>query len=165
VLVCVKRVPDKAENQIQIKADGTDIERDDLVYSANEWGNYAVEEAIQNRDKVGGAITVVTMGDQETEEALRRQMAIGADCAGGRRRSSGGRHVGGAFRLAVCKGDGQFKVGREIEGVNQDTNLIDLPYVLRIRTGFHEPRYMVIRKVASVEIPETKVEGKKWTSH
>lgn len=79
ILVCVKRVPDTAENEIEVKKDGTDIERDDLVYSVNEWDNYAVEEAIQIRDKVGGKVTVVTVGDQESEEVLRREMAMGAD--------------------------------------------------------------------------------------
>jgi electron transfer flavoprotein beta subunit len=79
ILVCVKRVPDTSENEIEVKSDGTDIERDDLVYSVNEWDNYAVEEAIQIRDKVGGNITVVTVGDEESEEVLRREMAMGAD--------------------------------------------------------------------------------------
>jgi electron transfer flavoprotein beta subunit len=79
ILVCVKRVPDTAENEIEVKRDGTDIERDDLVYSVNEWDNYAVEEAIQIRDKVGGTVTVVTVGDSESEEVLRREMAMGAD--------------------------------------------------------------------------------------
>ena len=79
ILVCVKRVPDTSENEIEINKDGTDIERDDLVYSVNEWDNYAVEEAIQIRDKVGGSVTVVTVGDDESEEVLRREMAMGAD--------------------------------------------------------------------------------------
>ena len=77
ILVCVKRVPDPAENEIEINRDGTDIERDDLVYSVNEWDNYAVEEAIQIRDKVGGNVTVVSVGDEEAEEVLRREMAMG----------------------------------------------------------------------------------------
>jgi electron transfer flavoprotein beta subunit len=79
ILVCVKRVPDTAENEIEIMADGTGIDEDDLVYSVNEWDNYAVEEAIQIRDKVGGTVTVVTVGDDASEEVLRREMAMGAD--------------------------------------------------------------------------------------
>jgi electron transfer flavoprotein beta subunit len=79
ILVCVKRVPDSAENEIEIKKDGSDIKRDDMVYSVNEWDNYAVEEAIQIRDKVGGSVTVVTVGGEECEEVLRREMAMGAD--------------------------------------------------------------------------------------
>jgi len=79
ILVCVKRVPDTSENEIEVNRDGTDIERDDLVYSVNEWDNYAVEEAIQIRDKVGGSVTVVSVGDEEAEEVVRREMAMGAD--------------------------------------------------------------------------------------
>jgi electron transfer flavoprotein alpha subunit len=74
IWVCVKWVPDTAENEIEIKSDGTDIERDDLVYSVNEWDNYAVEEAIQIRDKVGGSVTVVTGGDEEAELEKPRQV-------------------------------------------------------------------------------------------
>jgi len=79
ILVCVKRVPDTAENEIEVNKDGSDIERDDLVYSVNEWDNYAVEEAISIRDKVGGSVTVVSVGGEEAEEIIRREMAMGAD--------------------------------------------------------------------------------------
>lgn len=79
ILVCVKRVPDTAENEISVNSSGSDIERGDLVYSVNEWDNYAVEEAIQIRDKTGGSVTVISIGDAESEEVLRREMAMGAD--------------------------------------------------------------------------------------
>jgi len=78
ILVCVKRVPDTAENEVQLNRDGTDIERDDLVYSVNEPDNYAVEEALQIVARAGGAVTVVTVGGEEDEEILRREMAMGA---------------------------------------------------------------------------------------
>ena len=78
ILVCIKRVPDTSENEIQLNAAGNDIERDDLVYSINEWDNYAVEEGLQIVDGVGGNVTVVTVGSEEDEEVLRRQMAMGA---------------------------------------------------------------------------------------
>ncbi|MCG8639409.1 MAG: electron transfer flavoprotein subunit beta/FixA family protein [Desulfobacterales bacterium] len=79
ILVCVKRVPDTAENEFELNSDGNDLDRDDLVYSINEWDNYAVEEAIQIVDKVGGNVTVITVGDEESEEVLRREMAMGAN--------------------------------------------------------------------------------------
>jgi electron transfer flavoprotein beta subunit len=78
ILVCARRVPDTSENEIQINAGGSDIERDDLVYSINEWDNYAVEEALQIVDRVGGTVTVATVGSDEDEEILRREMAMGA---------------------------------------------------------------------------------------
>ncbi|HYL12500.1 MAG TPA: electron transfer flavoprotein subunit beta/FixA family protein [Terriglobales bacterium] len=78
ILVCVRRAPDTSENEIQLNSAGNDIERDDLVYSINEWDNYAVEEAIQIVDRVGGNVTVVTVGGEDDEEVLRREMAMGA---------------------------------------------------------------------------------------
>lgn len=79
ILVCVKRVPDNEENEIELNSAGNDIERDDLVYSVNEWDNYAVEEAIRLVEKHGGSVTVVTIGDDDAEEVLRREMAMGAE--------------------------------------------------------------------------------------
>lgn len=79
ILVCVKRVPDTSENEIELNSAGNDIERDDLVYSINEFDNYAVEEAIQIVSRAGGAVTVVTIGGEDDEEVLRREMAMGAN--------------------------------------------------------------------------------------
>lgn len=78
ILVCVKRVPDSAENEISVAPGGADIRREDLVYSVNEWDNYAVEEAIQIAERVGGNVTVASMGDADAEEVVRREMAMGA---------------------------------------------------------------------------------------
>lgn len=79
ILVCVRRVPDTSENEIQLNSAGNDIERDELVYSINEADNYAVEEALQIVTRRGGTVTVATVGCDEDEEVLRRQMAMGAN--------------------------------------------------------------------------------------
>jgi len=79
ILVCARRVPDTSENEIQLNSAGNDIERDELVYSINEADNYAVEEALQIAARVGGNVTVVTVGGEDDEEILRRQMAMGAN--------------------------------------------------------------------------------------
>jgi electron transfer flavoprotein beta subunit len=81
ILVCVRRVPDTSENEIALNRAANDIERDDLVYSINEADNYAVEEALQIRDQAGGKVTVVTVGVDEDEEILRRELAMGANHA------------------------------------------------------------------------------------
>jgi electron transfer flavoprotein beta subunit len=201
ILVCVKRVPDTAENEIEVNRDGSDIERDDLVYSVNEWDNYAVEEAIQIVDKLGGSVTVVSLGDEESEEVVRREMAMGAQngilVSDDAFEGSDGKGVAAILKAVVEKGnydliltgaqaddgagqiggmlaamldvpyasvvnsievvnDSQLKVGREIEGGNQEINEIALPCVLSIQTGINEPRYVGIRgirKVASVDVP------------
>jgi electron transfer flavoprotein beta subunit len=81
ILVCVKRVPNTSQNEIEVAKGGEEIVEDDLVCSVNEWDNYAMEEAIQLRDKVGGAITVVTVGGENVDEVLRCELAMGADKA------------------------------------------------------------------------------------
>ena len=108
ILVCVRRVPDTSENEIELNSAGNDIERDDLVYSINEWDNYAVEEALQIVARVGGNVTVVTVGGEEDEEVLRREMAMGAnhgvllsdDAFGG----SDGRGIAAILKAFVQKG-------------------------------------------------------------
>ena len=77
ILVCARRVPDTSENEIELNRAGNDIERDELVYSINEPDNYAVEEALQIVTRVGGDVTVVTIGGEDDEEILRREMAMG----------------------------------------------------------------------------------------
>jgi electron transfer flavoprotein beta subunit len=79
ILVCVRRVPDTSENEIELNSAGNDIERDELVYSINEADNYAVEEALQIVARVGGSVTVATVGNEDDEEVLRREMAMGAN--------------------------------------------------------------------------------------
>jgi electron transfer flavoprotein beta subunit len=108
ILVCARRVPDTSENEIQLNSSGNDIERDDLVYSINEPDNYAVEEALQIVAKVGGTVTVATVGAEEDEEILRREMAMGAthgvlisdDVFGG----SDGRGIATILKAFVQKG-------------------------------------------------------------
>ena len=78
ILVCVKRVPDIWENEIEVNSSGTDIDRSDLVYSVNEWDNYAVEEAIQIRDNVGGTVTIVTIGGEDKGWPVKDLDAIAA---------------------------------------------------------------------------------------
>ena len=78
ILVCARRVPDTSENEITLNSAGNDIERDELVYSVNEPDNYTVEEALQIVAKAGGNVTVVTVGGEDDEEILRREMAMGA---------------------------------------------------------------------------------------
>ena len=78
ILVCARRVPDTSENEIALNRAGNDIERDELVYSVNEPDTYAVEEALQIVSRVGGKVTVATVGGEDDEEILRREMAMGA---------------------------------------------------------------------------------------
>ena len=66
ILVCLKRVPDTSENEIELNRAGNDIERDDLVYSVNEPDNYAVEEALQIAGRTGGALPLQPLAAKTT---------------------------------------------------------------------------------------------------
>lgn len=79
ILVCAKRVPDTSENEIELNSSGSDVNREEWVYSINEADNYAVEEALQIVSREGGNVTVVTVGGEDDEEILRREMAMGAN--------------------------------------------------------------------------------------
>ena len=79
IVVCVKQVPDVTDAELEITRDGTDIDKEDLEMSINEWDNYAVEEAVRIKEALGGKVTVVTLGDEDSEDVLRRALAMGAD--------------------------------------------------------------------------------------
>ncbi|MFB6360118.1 MAG: electron transfer flavoprotein subunit beta/FixA family protein [Halobacteriales archaeon] len=64
--------------EIELGPDG-DIDDEWLEYELNEWDEYALEAAVQLKEAHGGSVTVVTMGDEGTEETLRRCLAKGAD--------------------------------------------------------------------------------------
>jgi len=79
IVVCVKNVPFTQEVDLVPDASKLDIRKDSLPYVMNEWDNYAIEEAIQLREKTGGHVTAVTLGKETDEEVLRRCLAMGAD--------------------------------------------------------------------------------------
>ncbi|MFD2046261.1 electron transfer flavoprotein subunit beta/FixA family protein [Ornithinibacillus salinisoli] len=57
------------------------IEDDSAEYIINPYDEYAVEEAIKQRDEHGGEVTVITIGDEDSEKQLRTALAMGADKA------------------------------------------------------------------------------------
>lgn len=81
IVVCVKRVPLTQEVDLEIDKSGKKVRQDLLAYAINEWDNYAIEEAILLKEKLGGAVTAITIGNEDDEEVLRRCLAMGADTA------------------------------------------------------------------------------------
>src|SRR5205823_8877937 len=68
--------------ELELTADGLDVDPDYLDRALNEWDACATEEAIRIRERLGdGEVVVVTVGDPEAEAALRRCLAMGADRA------------------------------------------------------------------------------------
>lgn len=81
IIVCVKRVPFTQEVDLVIDESGKDVEKDMLAYVINEWDSYAIEEAVLLKEKLGGAVTAITIGVEDDEEVLRKCLAMGADKA------------------------------------------------------------------------------------
>lgn len=78
IFVLMKRTFDTEE---KITISGGKINEDGAEFIINPYDEYAIEEAIQVRDAHGGEITVISIGNEETEKQLRTALAMGADKA------------------------------------------------------------------------------------
>ena len=78
LVVLLKQVPDLAE-ELEIDASGKDLARDWLSYVTSEWDEYALEEALQLRDLVGGTVTCLALDTGSVDELLATCLARGAD--------------------------------------------------------------------------------------
>ncbi len=84
ILVCVKQVPDSWAEKKLTAAKVLDRESADAVL--NDLDEYAVEEALRIIEAHGGSeaghtITLLTMGPERAQEALRKALSMGADSA------------------------------------------------------------------------------------
>jgi electron transfer flavoprotein beta subunit len=78
IFVLLKRTFDTEE---KITMSGGKINEDGAEFIINPYDEYAVEEAIQVRDAHGGEVTVISVGNEESEKQLRTALAMGADKA------------------------------------------------------------------------------------
>jgi electron transfer flavoprotein beta subunit len=79
ILVCIKQVPQK-DAPLKLNDDSTWI-REDVSYEVNEPDAYALEEALRQKEKHGGEVTVITAGPARASQVLREALAKGADRA------------------------------------------------------------------------------------
>jgi electron transfer flavoprotein beta subunit len=79
IIVCIKRVPQTSEAEVKIDSTGKDIVKDRLTFDTNESDTYALEQAVLMKEKFGGEITVISLGEEDAEETLRIALAKGAD--------------------------------------------------------------------------------------
>ncbi|MGD0485908.1 MAG: electron transfer flavoprotein subunit beta/FixA family protein [Syntrophorhabdales bacterium] len=78
LLVLTKRVPATQEEELRIVGDGRAVDLSKVPFKVNDWDNYSVEEAVRIVEKTGGAVTAISVGDAESDEVLRRAIAMGA---------------------------------------------------------------------------------------
>ena len=78
IYALVKRTFDTEE---KISISNGAIAEDGAEFIINPYDEYAVEEAIKLRDEHGGEVTVLSIGDEDSEKQLRTALAMGADKA------------------------------------------------------------------------------------
>lgn len=80
IAVCVSHVPDTAA-KIVIGADGKSIDPTGVQYIINPYDEFAIEEALKLKEKLGGETVVITLGGESSKETIRKSLAMGIDNA------------------------------------------------------------------------------------
>ncbi|MCF8142690.1 MAG: electron transfer flavoprotein subunit beta/FixA family protein [Deltaproteobacteria bacterium] len=79
IIVCIKQVPEKPE--VGWDPDTGTLKREGVPGILNPNDKNALEAALRLREKHGGAITALSMGPPQAEEALREALSMGVDGA------------------------------------------------------------------------------------
>lgn len=78
IAVCMKQVPDTTAKK-DLSGENLLVNRAQLESVINPFDEYAIEEAIRQREAHEGEVTLVTMGPASAEETMRKGLAMGAD--------------------------------------------------------------------------------------
>ena len=78
IIVCLKQVP-KNDSILRINEQQTWIQDRDLTYEINESDAYALEAALQLKEKHGGEVVALSLGPQRVQTVIREALARGAD--------------------------------------------------------------------------------------
>jgi len=78
IVVCVKQVPD-TEAEKRLLPDTLTVDRESSNPVLNEMDEYAIEEALKLAEAHGGEVTVLTMGPDGADAAVRKALSMGAD--------------------------------------------------------------------------------------
>ncbi|MGA7107608.1 MAG: electron transfer flavoprotein subunit beta/FixA family protein [Terracidiphilus sp.] len=80
IIVAIKQVPER-DAHVAINGAGKWIEEADLQWALNESDAYALEEALQLKEKHGGEVIVLSAGPERVGSTIREGLAKGADRA------------------------------------------------------------------------------------
>ena len=80
IVVAIKQVPER-DAPVHIAPDAKWIEERELQWAMNEPDAYALEEALQLKEKNGGEVVVVSAGPERVGSTIREALAKGADRA------------------------------------------------------------------------------------
>jgi len=80
ILVCISNVPDTT-TKISFTPDNTTFNTAGVQFVINPYDEYALTRAIELKESQGGSVTVINVGEADTEANIRKALAIGADDA------------------------------------------------------------------------------------
>jgi electron transfer flavoprotein beta subunit len=80
ILVCITHVPDTTA-KITFTNDNTQFNEAGIQFIIGPYDDYALAKAVEIKDTQGGSITVLNVGEANTEPTIRKALAIGADDA------------------------------------------------------------------------------------
>lgn len=80
IAVCVSHVPDTAA-KINIGSDGKTLDPNGVTFIVNPYDEFAVEEALITKEKIGGETVAISLGSVANKETLRKVLAMGIDNA------------------------------------------------------------------------------------
>jgi electron transfer flavoprotein beta subunit len=80
IIVAIKQVPVR-DSQLRVDANGRWIQENDLSFEINEPDAYALEEALQLKEKHGGEVIALCAGPARASQTIREALAKGADRA------------------------------------------------------------------------------------
>jgi len=80
IIVAIKQVPVR-DSQLRVEASGRWIQEADLSFEINEPDAYALEEALQLKEKHGGEVIALCAGPGRAAQTIREALAKGADRA------------------------------------------------------------------------------------
>ena len=81
ILVSIKQVPD-LESRFKVNEKGNWVVESDLAFRLNEYDEYAIEEAVRLKEKIGidnVDITVLSIGPERVKEVIKKALAMGVD--------------------------------------------------------------------------------------
>ncbi len=80
ILVCITHVPDTT-SKINFKDNNTKFDTTGVQFIIGPYDDYALARAIEIKEATGATVTVINVGQPDTEPTIRKALAIGADDA------------------------------------------------------------------------------------
>lgn len=77
IVVCIKQVP--ATTDVKINEKTNTLIREGVESVINPFDIYAIEEALRLKEKIGGKVTILSMGPPQAKDSIREAIAMGAD--------------------------------------------------------------------------------------